>query len=142
MQIVNAIILTYDCDLHRILRRICAGEARVPEDVSTVAAVFEPAPDNPQLGNIVAGRMPLYTYLPATTRSPAYVVDFTTIQNVDMRMMLQSIKKNGRVQTLRRPYGQWRLLETLAQALGDVFRRGAAGPDDEPTLLRRALELV
>ena len=137
----DAAILTYDCDIDRILERILNGIPRAPEDVCTVVAALPVTPEQANLRDIQRGAMPRYTFLPETTFSAPRILDFTTLQNVDLRLILKSLKCNGRLLGVSDP-GQYRLIESLAHELGDVFRRGRAGGVNDPTLFARALALI
>jgi hypothetical protein len=139
--ISDAVILTYDCDLDRVLERIADGLPRASEDSCTVAAAFAVRENEPNLRNIELGRMPRYSFLPATVNSEARIIDFSTLQNVDFRLLLQSARDFGRRFSVTQ-LGQLRLVETLAQAMGDVFRRSRPGGPDDPDLLRRAIEAL
>jgi hypothetical protein len=131
----DAIILTYDCDIDSSLSAVKAGQAPDANDLITVAAAVELTDyHKANLGHIAAGRMPRFVHLPASTSWPARIIDFTTIQQVDMRVLLPRVPE--RMFGLN-DGGQLRLVEVFDDAIGGPFRRKRVGPDD-PNLLADA----
>jgi hypothetical protein len=131
--------MTYDCDIDRVLARIDADLPRQNDDVCTVVAAF-PA-DNPKyaehLPEIKSGKMPRFVHIPAVVHAPARILDFSTLQTVDMRALVRIAgQDNGRLISVT-AHGQLRLLELLAHAIGDMYRRQRPGGIDDGELFAR-----
>jgi len=132
--ITDAVILTYDCDLDPALYHVRDGRAPDASDLITVAAATEPRDfGKDQLRSVREGKMPRYAYLPESTKWPARIIDFSTIQQIDIRELLPRAVRERRFGLTEK--GQLRLLEALAQVIGDVFRRERNGPGDPRPLI-------
>lgn len=139
VELVDAVILTYDCDIDRGLENIVAGNERDPVELITVTAV-RPAEGNvaAKINDIRAGRMPRFAQIEATTTQPQMFVDFASIQQISLRVIVPLAFRGRRHGMNGR--GQWRLIERMAHALGDIVRRGAAGNVDDPMLFKAAYD--
>jgi hypothetical protein len=118
----DAVILTYSCDIDRGLENIVAGNAPAPVELITVTAV-RPVGDHlkPKLDAILKGDMPRFALIPATIKEPELLVDFSSIQQISLRVLVP-IAFHSRRHSVS-TYGQLKLLERMAHALGDQFRR-------------------
>jgi hypothetical protein len=138
----NAVILTYDCDVDRGLENIAAGNPPAPVELVTVAAVRPVLAGftDEQRSAVRAGKRPRFALIPATNDSPEGLVDYSSVQQISLRILVPRAM-HGRVSGMG-TYGQLRLLERLAHAIGDVVRRQAPAGADDPTLFRRAFEVL
>jgi len=139
--IADAVLLTYDCDIDRGLENIAGDGLLDPVESVTLAAALEVDErliDN--IRNIRAGNMPRLASIPETVNHPELVIDFSTVQQVSLRV-LAPIAYEHRRHSMTAP-GQLRLMELLAHALGDVFRRECADPHGDASLFRRACEAL
>jgi hypothetical protein len=137
----DAIVLTYSCDIDRGLENIAAGAVPAPVELVTVTAVRPVTPTiESRIDQIRRGGMPRFATIAATNAHPELIVDFSSIQQISLRVLIPCL--DARRYSLRQQ-GQYRLLERMAHALGDVFRttRHDQAPPDR-TLLSRAAEAL
>ena len=135
----DAMILSYDCEIDRVLRRIRDHKEPEYTDYVTVAAV-RPELFHAQGGvinDIKKNGIARYLYLPPSTVSGGDVVDFTATQSIPLRRLLQSERRFGMADV----DATARLLRNFAYHLGSDERRAEPGRD-EPTLLADALKAL
>jgi hypothetical protein len=137
--LVDAMILSYDCEIDRILRRIRDGKEPEYQDSVTIAAVRPESfhAEGGVVGQIRKNGIPRYLYLPPSAVSGGDVIDFTTLQAIPLRRLLRSDRRFG----MANADATARLLRNFAYHLGSDERRAEQGPD-EPTLLADALKAL
>jgi hypothetical protein len=136
VSMLDAIVLTYDCDIDDALYGI-RNQDDDGNPLVTVAAARELDVYHKTRLNIIAkGGMPGLAYFPSGTKWPDRIIDFSTMQTIDMRVLLPRIPYRLVGLTNR---GQLRLVEAMGHAIGDVYRR-RRGPGDagNPSLLADA----
>lgn len=138
----DAVILTYDCDIDRGLENVVAGNPPAPVELVTVTAMRRAPEDfNDEQRNAVrSGRRPRFALIPATNAHPEGLVDFSSVQQISLRVLVPLAMQDRKCSM--GTYGQLRLLERLAHALGDVVRRQAPVGPDNPRLFRQAFEAL
>jgi hypothetical protein len=137
----DAVLLTYDCDIDRGLESIVRNEGPNPVELVTIAAT-RPASEDllAKLDLIRLGRMPRFALIEARGSDPPLFVDFSSIQQISLRVLVPLAWRRRRCGMSSR--GQLRLLERMAHSLGDVFRRNAVDGRDDSTLFERAAEVL
>jgi hypothetical protein len=134
---VDAIILTYSCDIDRGLENIVRDTGPDPVELVTVTAVRQiDDAVRPKLNDIYRGRMPRFAAIPATTWHSEMLIDFSAIQQISLRVLVPLAFERRLCATAQ--YGQIRLLERMAHALGDQVRHNAADGVDAPDLFGKA----
>jgi hypothetical protein len=133
----RAIILTYSCDIDRGLENIVSGAAPDPVELVTVTAVRDIDDQLQQkLGDIRAGRMPRFASIQGTTWQPELLIDYSAIQQISLRVLVPLAFTN-RTSSLT-AYGELKILERMAHAIGDQYRRIAPQGADDPNLFANA----
>jgi hypothetical protein len=139
--VARCIVLTYDCDIDRGLESIADGRDPDPVENMTVCAVIPVTSElYPKLADFRRGRMPRFAYLPSTIEREEYLIDFSTIQQMSLRILVP-LAYGHRTFGLTNN-GQLRLMERLAHSLGDVFRRARGADPGDASLLRRAHQVL
>ena len=134
----DAIVLSYDCEIDRILRNLGERQEAEYDDAVTVAVVRSAdAYDRSILGNIKQCRVPRFLYFPDSAVSAAAVADFTTTQSIPLARLLQSERRFA----LATVGATAKLLRCFAYHFGSDERRQRPGPD-EPGLLAAALRAL
>lgn len=133
----EAIVLSFSCELDRILRRIDTGKPLDLSDVATIAPVYLMTKYNQKAQHQVrSGNQKRYLVLQESEQRAERVVDFSAIQAIPVPRLLQSCAR--RVNGLN-VYGRVKLMKALASHLGDDERRKSEG-SPEPDLLQAVLE--
>lgn len=137
----SAIILTYGCDLDKVLDRIAAGEAPNPSELCFIAPIF-PITNYPRYADdIRSDAVENVAYVEPAAGRTELVIDFSFAQSMNMRQLLVRVKA-GRDFGLD-DAGRTELMMRWARHFGSDERVRKEPPRTaDPTLLVRAMEIV
>jgi hypothetical protein len=134
----DAIVLTYDCEIDRVLRWIRDGKQFAHHHVCTVAAVYRAEQiERSVAGTARKGGVTRYLCIESRGEHAERFVDFSTMQNIPLERLLGSNRLFG-VATAR---GAITLMQRFAYFFGSDKRKKNVGPD-EPDLLRDTLKKI
>lgn len=132
----EAIVLSYDCEIDRVLRRIKKQKQYQVSDVATAAAVYPISLFAKSAQNeIRMEKSARYLLIEPSTVYVERVVDFSSMQPIPMERLLRGARNRSHGLT---DGGRFNLISAFAFHLGDDKRRKGADPAD-PTLLEAAL---